>query len=425
MMTFVFLMTLTTVVFTAKCSVVLTESMSAVAGSCADIRCTFDNVINNSYPNGIWIKMSSSVGNPSASVIYNSKDPHKQHANYSGRVVFTGNLGERQCSLLIKRIRKSDEGTYQFILTFGQTADQHSEHSRVVLSVSEKPRISGFRAMVAGRKARLTCSVTDYCPNSKLQVKWSHDNMSLPLAWDTKDGAEIINDISGSQTVSSVLTLIPSSAHQGSILGCTIIIGDFQTSSPQTLALEIKYKPTIVGGPTCISSENWTNCTCTISANPPANITWKVNDSVITGNRSEVEVISWEVNSSHVQSSLRLAHPTGIGNVISCVAANEHGDCVGRYQLHSDGITSWKIVFMILGGASGLLVLISVVIMVKNQTKKLKEDAGVIEMQDDLLISSSVQNALNTEIRGRILVLTLTAHVMLFSLFPLSTLGTS
>ncbi|XP_078389793.1 sialic acid-binding Ig-like lectin 13 [Cetorhinus maximus] len=351
-----------------QCSVLVPEVVVTVTGSCAVIRCTIHPLLSNISPAAVWIKTASGPENPAASIVYDSESPLRQQVGYRGRAVFTGDIGEGQCSLLIRDIRKSDAGTYQFIVTFypgGDPSDQHSEHSSVNLSVFDKPQISGFGTMIAGRTTRLTCSVTHNCPDGNLQVKWAFYNLSLPLPWDTKDGAEILDESSGCRTVSSVLTLTPSPAHHRAILACSVLIDGSKISSPKTLTLDVKYKPTILTGPTCTRSGNGTDCTCSSEANPTANMTWAINGRIITGNRSDGEVIARPVNRYHGQSSLWLGHSVTTGMVISCAAVNEHGVSVSTYPLHSDGIHSRTILFIIGGGASGLVGLIAVLVAVK------------------------------------------------------------
>ncbi|XP_067883557.1 sialic acid-binding Ig-like lectin 8 isoform X1 [Heterodontus francisci] len=403
---FASLMTLTQVICSAQCSVTIPKVLPAVLGSCAEIRCTFENPVYNNRLNGRWLKWGAGPGEHGGSIIYDSKDPHHQHSNYVGRAEFKGNLATNQCSLLIKNIKKSDRGTYQFILEmpWGWPIRKYRrELSPVSLSVSEKPRISGFAELIAARTARLTCSITDSCPNSNLNVKWIHYSAPLPLAWDTNDGAEIINNWSHSRRISSVLTFTPSFAQHGNILGCTIIIDGFQSSSSstQTLTLQVKYKPTIVAGPICTWSENGTICSCQIRSNPLANITWDLNGKIITGNTSDVEVFSWAVNSYHMQSSLRLIHSAGTGNTISCAAANKHGDCISTSQLHSEGLISRTNICRIGGGACGLVILTAIVLMVKIQKKKRTDTACVSERDGDAVIYNTVQIVSNAGIHDQ------------------------
>uniref|UniRef100_UPI00398EA648 sialic acid-binding Ig-like lectin 12 n=1 Tax=Pristiophorus japonicus TaxID=55135 RepID=UPI00398EA648 len=389
-----------TVVCITQCSVVLPKFVSAVSRSCAEIQCTFHNIASRSITRLMWIKREHGVINHGVAIIYDTKSPLSQHYNYRERVEFKGNLANGQCSLLLKDIKKSDEGTYEFLMEISTDfylRSYRTKPSQVFLSVSEKPVISGSGELIAGQEARLTCSITYNCPIDNIQLKWNIINMPLTLLWDTQDRSGILNKRSGSQRVSSVITFTPSYDHHRAILGCTILIDGFKTS-PQTVSLEFKYKPTIVAGPTCTSSENWMNCTCSVRANPPGNITWSLNARIHIRNRSDVEVITCAVNNHLLQSSLLLAHPTGTGNLISCVAANEHGDSVSNHQLQSEGIFIRIIVHISGGGgATGIVVLIVVVLKLKIQRRKRREATSVSETHDDLVIYSMVQRTLTTE----------------------------
>ncbi|XP_067831324.1 sialic acid-binding Ig-like lectin 13 isoform X2 [Heptranchias perlo] len=485
---FLSLMTLTEVVCNIQWSVVIPKRVSAVLDSCALIPCTFGQPVHNARPKGRWIKTGSGHCNPGDSVVYSSRDPHGQRYNYDDRTELRGDLAKSQCSILINNTRKSDEGTYCFIVEIPgglQSSTYSTGGSQALLSISDRPEISVDGELTSGKIARLTCSIIHSCPYDKLQLRWIDYNGSLPLPWDTEDGEEIVNEPSGSWRVSSVLIFTPSSAHDGKKLGCTIVLNGSPSYSPQTRTLEIKYglenptvnssivavdgsslllyctawgkpavslrwvkngeeistsstseltktfqninseddgeywcvaknslgtansstrisveyKPTIVSGPTCTSSENWTDCNCSVRANPPANITWGLNGRIITGNRSDVKVNSWSMKSYLVQSSLTLTHPTGTGTgiQISCVAANVHGDCVSKYQPPSEEIFSWTNIFIIGGGAAGLVILIAVVVTVRRQRKKLGEAAYVSETEDDSVIYAVVQKTLNAE----------------------------
>ncbi|XP_041032796.1 sialic acid-binding Ig-like lectin 11 isoform X2 [Carcharodon carcharias] len=163
------------------------------------------------------------------------------------------------------------------------------------------------------------------------------------------------------------------------------------------IILNVGDRPTILTGPTCTRSGNGTDCTCSSEANPTANMTWAINGRIITGSRSDGEVIAWPVNRYHVQSSLRLGHSITTGMVISCAAANGHGDSVSTYQLHSDGIHSRTILFMIGGGASGLVGLIAVLVAVKIRGMKWEEAAGLTEWLEDRMIWRTLQDTVNPE----------------------------
>ncbi|XP_067831293.1 myelin-associated glycoprotein-like [Heptranchias perlo] len=355
------------------------DSVSAVSGSCAQIPCTFHHSVSAPIPKGKWLKKGRDPRGIGDTLIYDWENPHGQPYNFGGRVELKGNVEKGQCSLLIKNIRKRDEGTYYFSVQIHSgwyVYTPATGRSEVFLSVSDKPQISGYRELTSGKAAGLTCSITHSCPNDKLQLRWIDYNGSRPLPWDTKDGTEIVNERSGSWRVSSVLTFTPSSALHGKSLGCSILLHGSLTSSPPILTLEIKYKPTIVSGPNCTSSENWIDCSCSVRANPPANITWGLSGTIITENRSDVKVFSWAVNSYLVESSLTLTHPTGSGIQISCVAANVHGDCISKYQLHSKGKLSW--IHVALTGSTALIYIILTAAFIAEEIQMKKSREAIV-----------------------------------------------
>ncbi|XP_078092166.1 sialic acid-binding Ig-like lectin 13 [Mustelus asterias] len=395
---FMSFMALTEAISRALPTVLLPEVVETVIGSCAVIECTFDGQVNNTNLTALWIKMGSGPLQPGATAIFDSKDPMRQQENCVGRSLFTGNIGEGECSLLIRDIRKSDEGTYQFILKFRDNSqEQAADHSMVNISVLEKPHISGSGEMIVGQKKSLTCSVRHNCPNDNIQVKWRRYNLSLPLPWYISDEASNRDERGGYRTVLSELTLIPSSHHHQAVLGCSILIDGFAISTPRIITLEIEYKPTIITGPLCTKSENGTDCTCSADANPLANMTWTINGAIITVNRSDGKIITRSLNKYQVQSSLRLNHPVQRGIVITCIATNEHGDSVSIHQLHSDGMHSWKTFSNICRGTAILVGLIAILVAAKIKMKKLEEAAHVAGRQENLVIYRSTQNTSNSE----------------------------
>ncbi|XP_072326203.1 hemicentin-1-like [Scyliorhinus torazame] len=257
-----------------------------------------------------WLKMDS--GNSATLTIYDSKNPDVQHNNSRGGVKFTGNLEKGQCSLLIKDIGKSDEGTYQFIVKINYMASIAGERAyrrEVRLSVTGgivKPTVNSSAVAMEGSSAWLHCTL------------WGEPAVSL--RW-VRNGEEISTSSSGD--LKQIFHNI-TAEDDGEYWCVADYNNDTMNSSTQ---ISVQYKPRIIMGPICTTSENGTNCTCRIRANPAAIITWGLNG---------MEITSWAVNRTLVESSLRLFLPTGTENRISCKAANRHGDCVRKFQLHTE-----------------------------------------------------------------------------------------
>ncbi|XP_038668977.1 Schwann cell myelin protein-like [Scyliorhinus canicula] len=301
-------------------SVVMPEDVSAVLGSDAEIPCRFHYVGNIVSWHGKWLKMDS--GNSATLTIYDSKNPDAEHNNPRGGVQFKGNLENGQCSLLIKDIGKSDEGTYQFIVKINSMASISMEHicrSEVRLSVTGgmvKPSVNSSVVAMEGSSTLLHCTV--------------RGEPAVSLRW-VRNGEEISTSSSGD--LKQIFYNI-TAEDDGEYWCVANYNNDSVNSSTQ---ISVQYKPRIIAGPICTISENGTNCICTVRANPPANITWRLNGIILPGFRSDVETTSWAlVNRSLVESSLRLFPPTGTRNVISCKAANKHGDSISKFQLHTE-----------------------------------------------------------------------------------------
>ncbi|XP_041032634.1 sialic acid-binding Ig-like lectin 5 [Carcharodon carcharias] len=209
--------------------------------------------------------------------------------------------------------------------------------SLMLLFSQEKLRTSAPGRLIVGKPARLTCSLKLFslnCSASNLKLNWAQDAGSPPILSDAEPTQKIRKNFVGSWTVSSTFTLTPSLDHHEKTLTCEFIGADGWRIAQEAVRLEVQEKPTIVSGPTCTTFKNGVVCTCSVRANPLANITWNLSGRNITGNSSEVGVHSWTVDGGLVNSSLVLIRPTGSEKLISCITENEHGVSVSEYWFH-------------------------------------------------------------------------------------------
>ncbi|XP_072326200.1 myelin-associated glycoprotein-like [Scyliorhinus torazame] len=286
----------------------------------------------------MWSKGDLNPGTPGVSVIYDSGDPAGVDPEYKGRTELRGNLTEKQCSLLIKNIRREDEGDYYLTLkssTPCKTEKNHYRDTPASLSIVENPGILVPGQLIAGKPAHLTCSLSQSCSTANYKLQWILEVRSLPTLPDSVTSQLIRNSLEDSWTVSSTYSFTPSLENLGEILTCQLITADGQAAGQVATPLDVQYKPTIVSDLNCTHSKNRVYCICLVRANPPANITWNFAGRNLTGNISEVAVHSWPVGGRLVQSSLTLTLPTGSENLILCVAENEHGVRVREHQHYS------------------------------------------------------------------------------------------
>ncbi|XP_072326201.1 sialic acid-binding Ig-like lectin 13 [Scyliorhinus torazame] len=383
------------VIHSSLWSVRVPWAVQAVRGSCAEISCTFDYPAKCRNPWIMWSKGDLNPGTPGVSVIYDSGDPAGVDPEYKGRTELRGNLTEKQCSLLIKNIRREDEGDYYLTLkssTPCKTEQNHYRDTPVSLSIVENPGILVPGQLIAGKPAHLTCSLSQSCSTANYKLQWIREVRSPPILPDSVTSQLIRNSLEDSWTVSSTYSFTPSLENLGEILTCQLITADGQTAGKVATPLDVQYKPTIVSDLNCTHSKNEVYCICLVRANPPANITWNFAGRNLTGNISEVAVHSWSVGGRLVQSSLAQTLPTGSENLILCVAENEHGVSVREHQLHSPGTFPWLI-----GIATGTAaVIILILIVVKLQRKKTRDTSA----NDDSVIYAVVQHPINTQSQG-------------------------
>ncbi|XP_067831353.1 sialic acid-binding Ig-like lectin 5 isoform X2 [Heptranchias perlo] len=384
---FILILIISKVVHSSRWSVAMPWFVSAESGSCAEIPCTFDYPVYGRNPRGMWLKGGSDLRTRGVSIVYDPRGPGNIHFNYRERAEFCGDFAKKRCSLRIKDIRKSDEGEYYFrlnITNVQNTTEGYSSGTYASLSILEvkTPGKNGNR-FERSRKVSSTCSftpspghhgirlgckfmidgvaatvqetltldvlspMTSSAPHTLLKpivnssivaVEGSsvllyctaQGKLPVSLRW-VRDGSEI--KMSSTGELRQIFHNISSKDDGQYWCVAENIVGKANSSTQ----ISVQYKPTIVSGPTCISSESGIHCTCSVRAKPPTNITWGLNGRNITRYSSDGEVVSWAVTGHLVQSSLILIHPTRTRNQISCVAANVHGVSVGKYQHHLAG----------------------------------------------------------------------------------------
>ncbi|XP_043539253.1 myelin-associated glycoprotein-like [Chiloscyllium plagiosum] len=327
-------------VHSSRWSLKVPWNVSAVKGSSAEIPCTFDYPAGGRNPRILWLKGGHKPGSPGVSVIYSNRDPGSVSPEYKGRTELRGDLTKKQCSLLIKHVRKRDEGEYYIrvkITTARNIPDASSRNIPVSLTILEKPQITISELFIAGKPAHLNCSVTHSCSTCDFELKWTQRPSLTPIQSQSMKSR---NNFEISWTVLSTFSFVPSADDHGRTLVCELTGADGVVTGQETLRLDVRYEPTIVFDLKCTSAKNETSCICIDRANPPANITWNISGKSIARNTSDIIVYSWMKNNGLFQSSLTLTHLNGSEELILCRAENENGVSVRKYQLNSTGRSS-------------------------------------------------------------------------------------
>ncbi|XP_078389625.1 Schwann cell myelin protein-like [Cetorhinus maximus] len=293
---------------------------------------------------------------------------------------------------MVHNMTSEGDGEYWCVAEYNLGTVNSSTSTPVQL----KPRIIvGLICTFSANWTNYTCRVR---ANPPANITWGLNETILSAIWSEM---EIISLAVNRCLVQSSLRLVLPTG-TGNLVSCEA--ANKQEAKLQLLIIIVAYifflflnKPRIIVGPTCSTSEYWTNCTCRIRANPPANITWGLNGRILPGIMSDVEIITRAANKSLVQSSLRLVLPTGTGNMISCKAANKHGDSISKYQLHTEGIFPWIIVIPV-GAVAAFIILI--LIPVKLQRKMKSDIACVPTANDDWATYAVAQHPWTTQGHG-------------------------
>ncbi|XP_038668976.1 myelin-associated glycoprotein-like [Scyliorhinus canicula] len=253
-------------------------AVKAVRGSCAEISCTFDYPAKCRNPRILWSKGGLNPRTPGVSVIYNSGDPADVDPEYKGRTELRGNLTEKQCTLLIKDIRREDEGNYYITLKSSipcKTERNHYRDTPVSLSIVEKPWISVPGQLMAGKPAHLTCSFAQSCSTANFKLQWIREAPLPPILPDPVTSQLIRNSLDDSWTVSSTYSFTPSLENPGEMLTCKLITADGQTTGQDAARLGVQYalwKPIINSSIVTVEGSSFL-LYCKSLAIPPVNVT--------------------------------------------------------------------------------------------------------------------------------------------------------
>ncbi|XP_069758101.1 sialic acid-binding Ig-like lectin 13 isoform X2 [Narcine bancroftii] len=287
------------VINTTGITVEVPKNVSAIPGSCAVARCAFSSpgMINKLCVR--WLKVNSDLDQLDAVIEYECNEYNQEftgrYNSWNERVQFKGNPAKGDCSLFIKDVKKSDEGTYLFIVKIVSdfpVSTLGTGSSQLLLSVSGKPWITGHTNLVAGERANLKCTVTHSCPGDKLRLTWRHSDI-IAILPDGKDKVDVVTIDPNTVSVSSVLEFIPSPVHHDEIVGCALQRRGINYSSGN-ITLEINQrprKPTVNSSITVMEGSSFL-LYCRSWGRPPVRLRWLKNGkNVSISSKSEVKKI--------------------------------------------------------------------------------------------------------------------------------------
>uniref|UniRef100_A0A8C6LV04 Ig-like domain-containing protein n=1 Tax=Nothobranchius furzeri TaxID=105023 RepID=A0A8C6LV04_NOTFU len=271
------------------------ENITAEAGLCVEISCSF---ITSSYfkpTNLVWYKCESSRSKCGDSdIILHTNNENKVQSRFRGRVsLLEPKLHHGNCSIIISNLQESDSGSYQLRVN-GYKHHPVPPMTHVSSALQQKPTLV-VPPLTEGQQTTLTCTAPGLCPGSPPNITWRWRG-------EEEEDFNITGNITAvTQTHSSTLTFNPSAEHHGTNITCKIsFTGDTTTEETVTLNVTCEYNFLLyrlfsngVGEATenlIIQQEgDALTLTCTADSSPPPLITWTklgFNTSLVNRNGS-------------------------------------------------------------------------------------------------------------------------------------------
>ncbi|XP_008429458.1 sialic acid-binding Ig-like lectin 14 isoform X2 [Poecilia reticulata] len=245
----------------------------AEVGLCAVIPCAFTALFVPKYI--IWYKCE-----PLGAKCDNS-DPvfHSGKSESNGRMSLLNlNMTQKNCSMMINDLKKSDSGWYQLRVEGKETGEAYTYLAKANLSLTglnQKPSVM-IPPLTEGQQATLTCTAPGLCSGSPPNITWM---------WRGKGGKDsfIKGNITASKTENqtaftqrhiSTLTFNSSADHHNTNMTCKVSF-TYGITTEETVTLNVTYvrKPQISGRATVREGDDL-NLTCSVDSFPPSVIGW-------------------------------------------------------------------------------------------------------------------------------------------------------
>ncbi|XP_023186960.1 vascular cell adhesion protein 1-like isoform X2 [Xiphophorus maculatus] len=255
------------------------DEIRAEAGLCAVIPCSFTSFFVPEHI--IWYKCEKSEDNCAKSVpVFHSGENEKNiQPMFKGRVSLLNlNMTEKNCSMVINDLQKSDSGSYQVRVVGKGTGEAFTYLAKAKLSLAglnQKPSVM-IPPLTEGQQASLTCTAPGLCSGSPPKITWMWRG-------EGEKDSYIIGNITALKTENltaftkrhvSTLTFNASADHHNTSITCKVnFIGDININETVTLNVTYARKPQISGRTTVMEGDNL-NLTCSVDSVPPSVIKW-------------------------------------------------------------------------------------------------------------------------------------------------------
>ncbi|XP_076746275.1 sialic acid-binding Ig-like lectin 10 isoform X2 [Maylandia zebra] len=270
--------------------ITLSETLTAEAGLCVVIPCSFTTAVGFTPKHIVWYKCeaySSCIYDDE--IIFHSKNNIRVQYGFEGRVsLLEPDIRQNNCSIIINDLKESDSGLYRIRVNgeLNRRGDGFASIQKTTVSVeglSQKPRVK-LPTLTEGQQATLTCVAPGLCSGSVPEITWT---------WRGAGGTE--SYITGSSTSFrtktltaftqrhiSTLTFNSSAEHHNTNVTCKIrFTGEKTTEEGSTLKVNYVKEVNITGG-TNVKEGETLNLICSVESFPPSLIMWSKLGSDIT-----------------------------------------------------------------------------------------------------------------------------------------------
>ncbi|XP_032749800.1 myelin-associated glycoprotein isoform X1 [Rattus rattus] len=285
------------------------SSISAFEGTCVSIPCRFDfpDELRPAVVHGVWY-FNSPYPKNYPPVVFKSRT-QVVHESFQGRSRLLGDLGLRNCTLLLSTLSPELGGKYYFRGDLGgYNQYTFSEHS--VLDIINTPNIVVPPEVVAGTEVEVSCMVPDNCPELRPELSWlGHEGLGEPTVLGR------LREDEGTWVQVSLLHFVPTREANGHRLGCQAAFPNTTLQFEGYASLDVKYPPVIVEMNSSVEAIEGSHVSllCGADSNPPPLLTWMRDGMVLK-----------EAVAESLYLDLEEVTPAEDG-VYACLAENAYG----------------------------------------------------------------------------------------------------
>ncbi|XP_069804281.1 B-cell receptor CD22 isoform X4 [Dendropsophus ebraccatus] len=250
--------------------------VSAWEGSCALLPCEI--ISRHTIDHYLWFynsEFDKDKKDFKGVVVYHSKNEAEVNSYFKNRVEYRGK-GAKDCTILLKDLKKNDTGSYD-LRQIWQDGERWMSKSSLMLTVSESKGLNiHVPEMQENKSVTLTCSADYYCPVYDKLI-WHHVGMTDNKRTTTTPTMT---------TTTTTLTFVPTWEDDNKNISCVLQRMN-ETKEMKTIQLNVKYLPqnvTVVIKPDKQIREGTQvtfNCVFTNGNPPDTNITWHKNKNPV------------------------------------------------------------------------------------------------------------------------------------------------